>query len=152
MRSPVAALTWEIWRRGRRSATAVLACITFCAIINRIIPDTNHALFSTVFGLLMVFSFAFLLGLFNCTEFNSTREWNGFPYRLFVLPVPTWLLVAAPMGIGLITVEAVYFAWIKLVWTHGQLENPDTTHGVLWLGVVLGAWLTYYQTTLWSLA
>lgn len=152
MRSPIVALSWEIWRRGRRSAIVVLACIMFCTIINRIFTDTNHAPPSTVFGILMVLSFAFLLGLFNCTEFNSTREWNGFPYRLFVLPVPTWQLVAAPMVLGLTTIEVLYFAWIKLVWTHGQLDNPDVKHATLWWAVVLGAYLAYYQVTLWSLA
>lgn len=152
MRSPTIALTWEIWRRGRRSAIAMLACVISCAIINRIIPDTNHDLFSTAFGILMVLSFLFVFGLFNCTEFNSTREWNGFPYRLFVLPVPTWQLVAVPMVLGLITVEALYFAWVKLVWTHGQLDNPDATGATLWWAVVLGAYLTYYQVILWSLA
>ncbi len=146
MRSPITALTWEIWHRGRRPAIVVLACVAFCAIINRIIPDTNHTLFSTVFGVLMVLSFAFLLALLNCTEFNSTREWNGFPYRLFVLPVPTWQLVAVPMLIGLIVVESFYFVWIKLVWTHDQIVQPE------WYAVVLGAYLTYYQMTLWSLA
>jgi hypothetical protein len=146
MRSPIAALTWEIYRRGRRSAALVLACIAAGAILNGIIPDSNHALFSTVFGILMVLSFAFLLGLLNCTEFNSTREWNGFPYRLFALPVPTWQLVAVPMLVGLGVVELLYFAWIKLVWTHGQIVHPE------WYAAVLGAYLSYYQMTLWNLA
>lgn len=153
MRSPTIALTWEIWQRGRRSAAAILASLAICVLINwRFVSDKNYHDFSGVFGMLMVLSFGFLLSLLNCTEFNSTRDWNGFPYRLFVLPVPTWKLVAVPMVLGLIVVEGLYFAWVKLVWTHGQLENPDTTQGVLWLGVVLGAWLAYYQTTLWSLA
>jgi hypothetical protein len=146
MRSPIAALTWEIWFRGRRSAAVVLACISAGALINWIIPDPNHAMFSTVFGFLMVLSFGFILGLLNCTEFNSTRDWNGFPYRLFVLPIPTWRLVAVPMLLGLIVVESLYFAWIKLVWTHQQIVLPE------WWAVVLGAYLTYYQMTLWSLS
>ncbi|HLX70474.1 MAG TPA: hypothetical protein VKV04_12675 [Verrucomicrobiae bacterium] len=152
MRSPIAALTWEIWRRGRRAAAAVVGCIAFCAIINLIVHNTNGRPPSSIFGFLMVLSFAFLLGLFNCTEFNSTREWNGFPYRLFVLPVPTWQLVAVPMVLGLIAIEGVYFAWVKLVWTHGQLDNPDAAKATLWWAVVLGAYLTYYQVTVWSLA
>ena len=137
---------WEILRRGRRSAWLVLACVSFCAVVNRIIPDTDHALFSTAFGFLMVLSFTFLLGLLNCTEYNSTREWNGFPYRLFALPVPTWLLVAVPMVLGLITVELLYFSWIKLVWTHQQIVKPE------WFAVVLGAYFLTYQMILWSLA
>jgi hypothetical protein len=146
MHSPTAALTWEILRRGRRSAWLVLACISFCAVVNRIIPDTDHALFSSVFGFLMVVSFTFLLGLFNCTEYNSTREWNGFPYRLFALPVPTWQLVAVPMLLGVTIVEVLYFGWIKLVWTHQQIVQPE------WFAVVLGAYFLSYQMILWSLA
>src|ERR1041385_8737472 len=146
MRSPIAALTWEIWHRGRRSAAVVLMCLSAGVLLNLVIPDPNPALFSTVFGFLMVLSFGFLLGLLNCTEFNSTRDWNGFPYRSFVLPVPTWKLVAVPMLLGLIVVESLYFAWIKLVWTQDQIVQPE------WYAVVLGAYLTYYQMTLWSLA
>jgi hypothetical protein len=146
MCSPITALTWEIWQRGRSSAAVVIACLAAGALLNWIIPDPNHALFSTAFGFLMVLSFGFLLGLLNCTEFNSTRDWNGFPYRLFVLPVPTWQLVAVPMLLGLIVVESLYFAWIKLVWTHEQIVMPE------WFAVVLGAYLTYYQMTLWSLS
>lgn len=146
MRSPTIALTWEIWRRGRRAATAVIACIAFCAIVNLIVHDTNREPFSSIFGFLMVVSFAFLLAVFNCTEFSSTREWSGFPYRLFVLPVPTWKLVGIPMLLGLIVVECLYVGWIKLVWTHGQFEHSK------WFAVVLGAYLTYYQVTVWSLA
>ena len=146
MHFPVAALAWEIWKRGRRSAGLVLICLAFCAFINLIIPDTNHALFSAVFGFAMVLSVSFLMGLLNCTEANPTKEWNGFPYRLFTLPVPTWKLVAVPMVLGLVTVELLYFAWIKLVWTHSQIDRP------LWYAVILGAYVLYYQTILWSLA
>lgn len=146
MRSPVAALTWEIWRRGRRAATAVVACIAFCTAINLIVHNTNREPFSSIFGFLMVWSFGFLLAVLNCTEFSSTREWSGFPYRLFVLPVPTWQLVGIPMLLGLILVESLYVGWVKLVWTHGQLEHSE------WFAVVLGAYITYYQVTVWSLA
>jgi len=146
MHSPVAALAWEIWKRGRRSVWLVLICLAFCAFINLVIPDTNHALFSAVFGIAMVLSVVFLMGLLNCTEANPTKEWNGFPYRIFTLPVPTWKLVAVPMVLGLVTIELLYLAWIKLVWTHSQIDRP------LWYAVILGAYVLYYQTTLWSLA
>jgi hypothetical protein len=146
MNSPIAALAWELWKRGRRSAWLVVICLAFCAFIHLIIPDTNRALFSAVFGVAMVLSVALLMGLLNCTEATPTREWNGFPYRIFTLPVPTWKLVALPMAIGLVTVELLYFAWIRLVWTHSQIDRP------LWYAVILGAYVLYYQTTLWSLA
>jgi len=94
----------------------------------------------------MVWSFLFLFGFFNYTEINSTREWNGFPYRLFTLPVRTWQLVVLPMLFGVVAAELVYVAWIKLVWTHGSIPNPE------WFAAVLGAYMVFYQTALWSLA
>ena len=146
MRSPLIALTWEIWRRGRRSAWLAVACLSFCALVNWAIRDTHHDLFSTVFGFLMALSLVLLMGVFNYTEYDSTREWNGFPYRLFALPVPTWQLVGVPMVLALVSGELLYFAWIKLVWTRGQITPAG------WYAVVLGAYLLYYQTALWSLA
>jgi hypothetical protein len=96
--------------------------------------------------MLMVLSFLLLLGIFNYTEFNPTKEWNGFPYRLFTLPVSTWQLVAVPMILGLASVELLYLAWLNLVWTHTKIVMPE------WFAVVLGAYAVFYQMTLWSLA
>ena len=152
MRSPLTALAWEMWRRGRRSAWGVLGSTSICALINLGILDkvqtteTGHASSSVLFGLLMTLSFLFLMGIFNYTEFNSTKEWNGFPYRLFALPVPTWQLVALPMFLCVISVELVYFAWIKLVWTHQRVVMPE------WFAVLLGAYAIFYQMTLWTFA
>jgi hypothetical protein len=152
MRPPITALTWEIWHRGRRSIRLVLGCVFLCAFVNLVILDrfytteASRAPFSPFFGLLMVVSFLLLMGIFNYTEFNSTKEWNGFPYRLFVLPLRTWQLVTLPMFLSVAAVELVYFAWIKLVWTHEQIVAPG------WFAVVFGAYVVFYQTVLWSLA
>src|SRR5215204_2580869 len=118
MRSPLTALAWEIWRRGRRSAWSVVACTSICALINLGVlakvqaTETGRSSFPVLFGLLMTLSFLLLMGIFNYTEFNSTKEWNGFPYRLFTLPVRTWQLVALPMFLCVTSVELVYLAWI----------------------------------------
>lgn len=152
MHSPLAALTWEIWRRGRRSASLSLACVSFCALINLGLLDRLHIpsalqnVFPTVFGLLMTLSFLFLMGAFNYTEINATREWNGFPYRLFTLPVSTWQLVALPLVLGVLAVESLFLAWIKLVWTHESIPMPA------WFGLVFGTYMVFYQTALWTLA
>ncbi len=104
--------------------------------------DAGH----TVYGLLMVVSFFLLMGAFNYTEFSPAREWSGFPYRLFVLPVRTWQLVTLPMLLGVVSVELLYLAWIKLVWTRETIPMPE------WLAAVLGASLIFYLTVIWSLA
>jgi hypothetical protein len=148
MFSPTQALIWEMWRRGRRFACLVLGCVSFCALVNLAGPERFRAS-PAIHGLcwfLMVWSFLFLFGFFNYTETTSAREWNGFPYRLFALPVRTWRLVALPMLSGVLGVELVYVAWIKLVWAREPVPVPE------WFAVVLGAYMVFYQTALWSLA
>jgi len=94
----------------------------------------------TVASLLLVFS------VFNYTEFNPQKEWTGFPYRLFALPVTSLTLIAVPMLLGVGSVELVYLVWLKLVFTEGQLVKPE------WFAVLLGAYMIFYQTILWTLA
>lgn len=152
MNSPTIALAWEIWQRGRRFAWLVLGIVFLCALVNLGILNKFHITqsicesFTPFFGLLMTVSFLLLMGIFNYTEFNSSKEWNGFPYRLFVVPVPTWKLVALPIYLAVISAELIYVAWIKFIWTHSQIPAPE------WFAVVLGAYVIFYQTTLWTLA
>jgi hypothetical protein len=151
MNWPLTALTWEIWRRRRVSAYIVLACLLASAVVNLLVVRRLHLTtdevenFSPFFGILMTASFLFLMGIFNHTE-NSGKEWSGFPYRHFILPVATWRLVLLPMMLGVAAVELNYFAWLKLVWTHEQISMPE------WFAVVLGVYVILYQATLWSLA
>jgi hypothetical protein len=152
MRSRLAGLSWEIWQRGRRSACLVAGCVFLCALVNLAAPDsvrlseTGRALLTPLFGLLMVVSFLLWFGIFNYTEFNSTKEWNGFPYRLFALPLRTLQLVALPMFLGVASVELVYLAWVKLVLTHENIVMSE------WFAVLVGAYMIFYQAALWSLA
>ena len=152
MSSRLATLAWEIWCRGSRSARLAFGCVAGCALINLIAQnrfsasDFGPGLFNSLFGLLMACSLFLMMGVFNYTEFSSTREWNGFPYRLFTLPLRTWQLVALPMFLGVVSVELLYLAWIKLVWTHDSIVRPE------WFAVVLGAYMIFYQAALWSLA
>src|SRR6185436_16858721 len=50
------------------------------------------------------------------------------------------------MALAILSVEVVYLAWIKLVWTHQDIPMPE------WFAVVLGAYMVFYQTALWTLA
>jgi hypothetical protein len=152
MRSPVIALAWEIWRQNRRSVWLVVGIIVVCCLVNHIVPDQIRAvkayeeLLGVVNGLMMASSFLFLFGVFNYTESTSRKDWTGFPYRLFVLPVPTLLLVAFPMASGIISTGLVYWVWAKLVFVHSEIPAD------WWFPVVLGGFMAVYQTTLWSLA
>ena len=94
----------------------------------------------------MVCTFFLVFGIFHFAEFNPRKNWHGFPYRLFTLPVPTWLLVGVPMVLGLISVEIVYLAWAKLVFA--PLGNDIT----FWPAASLGSGIICYQALVWSLA
>ena len=151
MNSPITALACEIWWRGKRSVPLALACVAIGAFINQVLVgwlhiSDSHGIFSTLYAMLMTLSFFLLMGIFNYTEYNSTREWNGFPYRLFTLPVATWQLVTVPIFLCVVFAELFFFAWIKLVWNREAVPMTD------WFAIVLGAYVIFYQTALWCLA
>jgi len=154
MNSPITALALEIWWRGKRSMWLALSCVAIGVFINLALVDRHpisqetQKIFATLFGMLMTLSFFLLMGIFNYTEYNSTKEWNGFPYRLFTLPLATWQLVTVPMFLCVVLAELIFFAWIKLVLTHEAIPMTVTE----WLAVVLGAYVIFYQTALWCLA
>src|SRR5262245_11393792 len=129
MRSPTIAMAWEIWRRGRRVAWIPPVCLGFCAILNLVLVDRFHLMprgeaLNAVFGWLMAISLMVLMGIFNYTEYSATKEWHGFPYRLFALPVRTWKLAALPMLLGAVSLQIIYWGWIKLVWTDPHPKTP----------------------------
>src|SRR5215475_5758667 len=117
MHYPIQALVWDIWQRGRKIALVILALGVVCAAINHVVPDKRYLLrnFEAVYWVLMVLSVFLTFSVFHYAEHNRAKNWNGFPYRLFCLPVATSLLVACPMVLGVISVEAVYWFWAKLV-------------------------------------
>jgi hypothetical protein len=151
MRSPTAALTWEIWRKGRQLFWIAGGILLFGWLYNLILPGDTSTV-AAVHGrlalncLLAVASCVFVFAAFNYTEFSRQKEWTGFPYRLFALPVTSLRLVAVPICLGLAVVELVYCGWLKLVFTHNDLEKPA------WFAALLGSCMVFYQMILWTLA
>ena len=148
MRSPLTALTWEIWGQSRRSVWLLAGVISTGMLLARIVTGKPNAFenIEAVFWLLMVSSFFLVFGIFNYAEFNPGRNWHGFPYRLFTLPVPTRVLVACPMLLGVVAVSLVYLAWAKLVFAPLGKVLP------FWPALVLGVGIICYQALVWSLA
>ncbi|GEM_PF-2040976 len=147
MRSPLVALSWEIWRRGQWFAVGALGLLGLCAVLNlsgagRAYVFTN---FEPFYWLLMICSIFLVFGFLHYAEFNQKKNWHGFPYRLFTLPVPTWMLVACPMVLGVVCVELIYFGWARLVFA------PAGRHAGFWPAAVLGVGLMCYQTIVWAL-
>src|SRR5215470_6820959 len=126
MRSPIAALTWEICRRNRRTILVIAAIVLSAWLFNlffagefRATVSQSHQLL-TINCLLTAASLLLVFSIFNYTEYNPQKEWTGFPYRLFALPVTALTLVAVPMLLGISAVELVYFIWLKLVFRQDQ--------------------------------
>jgi hypothetical protein len=116
--------------------------------VSFVVGKGPHALdhVAPIYVLLMVVSFFLVFGIFNYAEANPSRNWHGFPYRLFWLPVSTWVLVAVPMLLGSVSVGLVYLAWAKLVFALAGRQI------VLWPGIVLCVGLPCFQALIWSLA
>jgi hypothetical protein len=142
------ALAWEMWRRGRNLAWLAVGIIAACSLSARLASDKTRAFenFMPFYYLLMIISLALVFGIFHNAEFNPRKNWHGFPYRLFTLPVPTWVLVGCPMLLGVVSVELVYFAWAQFVF------EPLGSRISLWPAAVLGVGLPCYQALVWSLA
>ena len=107
MRTPIAALTWEIWRRNRWTVWVVAAIVLSAWLFNLRFAEDFHASVSqqhqllTINCLLTAASLLLVFAIFNYTEFNPQKEWTGFPYRLFALPVTAFTLIAVPMLLGI---------------------------------------------------
>ena len=54
--------------------------------------------------------------------------------------------MAVPISLGIAAVELAYLAWVKLVVAHGEAGRPE------WSAVLIGAYMVFYQTILWSLS
>jgi hypothetical protein len=147
-RSALGALTWEIWQRGSRLGWMVIGITALCGVVAWSVPNKRHFAdsFEAVYWFLMVCSMILTFGIFHHAEYVRGKSWHGFPYRHFLLPVPTVVLVACPMILGLCSVELVYWVWAKLVFA------PLGRVVILWPALVIGVGLLFYQATIWSLA
>jgi len=152
MRSPIAALIWEIRTEKSWLVRLVIALVLFGWIFNLLCGATFRATedgreqLLAINALLACGSIFLVFGIFNYTEFNPQKQWTGFPYHLFTLPVRTSRLVALPMIAGVCAAELTYFAWVKLVFVHEELVRPE------WFAILIGGYLVFFQTVLWTLA
>ncbi len=152
MRTPFHALAWEIWRQKRGLIRTILGILLAGWLFNLVLPESFRATAADrercllVNSLLTFGALGLAFGVFNHTEFNPQREWTGFPYRQFTLPVTTFRLTILPVLLGVAGVEIVYLACVKLIFTHDTVNSPE------WWAVLIGAYMVYYQTILWGLA
>jgi len=157
MQSPIAALTWEILQRKQRWIWLVAALIVGAAFFNLWVPEdiqrdaasnraTGFAIVVSIANQIAIFtSLLLILAIFSYTELNAQTDAYGFPHRLFVLPVSSLVLVALPILLGVAAIELVYLSWVILApfGQDGTTQLPLTT-------LLLGAYMVFYQTILWT--
>ena len=142
MRSPTAALLWEIWRRNRIAVAVIVAATVAGRLLDYAEQPTDDP--SSLIALLWMVSFLFLFGVFSYTESSGTRGIGSFPRRLFTLPVSSLRLVALPVLTGIASVELLYLLWLGPLSRGGSVSTP-------FVAVLLGASMVFFQAVFWML-
>jgi hypothetical protein len=152
MRAPILMLAWEIWRRNYKYACLAIAAIPGYLLFYWAIH--SHVFSSNALGGIsfpwMLLSLFWVVATFNYTEVNSEKGWTGFPCRLFVLPVPTVILVLLPMLLGAASVGLLCLVWLKFIFAPLGAAMPSGLAG--WLAGWLVVDLACFQAIVWSLA
>ncbi|MGH9409624.1 MAG: hypothetical protein ACRD1V_09255 [Vicinamibacterales bacterium] len=130
MRSPAAALVWEIWSRSRTPAWAIVILTAFR------VTQPGGVVGSPVLELAGMLSFVLLFAIFHETE---------FPLRRLTLPVSSLQLIAVPLVLGVLSVELLYAIWA------GPLARGGSTDS-LTVAALFGAFMVSSQTATWTLA
>lgn len=142
MHAPVVALTWEFWRRHRLGLSAVGALVLGFAVATAISPLSKTT--ATIHSMWLVLGLCYVIGVF-AYGFEGRLETaaSGFPVRLFLLPVRTWVLVGWPMVQGIVVAVLLWLAWDSLVLRPCGIEAPA------WWPVMLAAVVVTSQALVW---
>ena len=139
----------SIWWRHRRGFGGLLALALVGAGVFQIAaPHFSHgegwdAVGYLSMGLSLFLTFAFC----GFTESDRRARFEGYPSRLFTLPVKTRTLVGAPILFGVTAVLSVYAVWSQFVLPRMGRELPW-----LWPSGYLAAGMLCHQSLLWALA
>src|ERR1041385_5173381 len=147
MRSPAAAIAWELRQRHRWGVVGVVACLLVLAAIKIsgrqfALNDETFALFvsvpltSTCLYFLAVFSFGLSGDL-------AARQ-SMYPTRMFTLPVRTSALAGWPMLFGCVAMVALWMATRFLA-----LWPPNVDVPMLWPALLGASLLAWTQALTW---
>jgi hypothetical protein len=142
MRSPTAALLWEIWRRNRFAVAVIIAATVAGRLLDYAEQPTDDP--SSLIALLSMVAFLFLFGVFSYTEPGDSRGIGVFPRRMFTLPVSSLRLVALPVLSGIASVELLYALWLAPLSRGGSLSAP-------FVALLLAAFMVFFQAMFWML-
>ena len=142
MRSPTAALFWEIWWPHRWTVAMVAGATAAGRILHALEEPGGDS--SPLVTLLAMLAFLLLFSVFNYTETDDGRELGRFPRRLFTLPVTSLRLVAVPALGGIMAIELLYLLWLQPLSEGGAASVP-------FVAVLIAAFVVFYQSATWTL-
>ncbi len=148
LRTPSAALVWELWSRGRAGFVASAGVLVLGAVL---LPLLERSASWSGYASPVAYAFTAValivtLGCFHFTEGSRKGGFGSFPIRLCNLPVRTRSLVAWPMIYGALAVVLVYLLCAGLLLRHVWTEPP-----LLWPSLYLIFGLSQFQMIIWSL-
>ncbi|MDB5312428.1 MAG: hypothetical protein JWO38_6630, partial [Gemmataceae bacterium] len=142
MHAPALALAWEFWGRHRWGLAGVAALVAAFALGCAVEPLPQNL--AALNSLWVVMGLCYVTGVF-AYGFEGRLETaeSGFPARLFVLPVRTWVLVGWPMLQGTAAAVLLWLGWDRLVLRPCGVETPG------WWPAMLAAGVAVSQALVW---
>jgi hypothetical protein len=139
----------SIWLARRFGFVALLSAALVCGWLYHLLsPALLKGEGADLLGYLpMGLSIFLTFVLCNFTENDRRGRLDGFPSRLFTVPVTTPTLVAGPIVFSVLAVSAIYVVWAKLALPALGREMP-----LGWPVLYLQAGMICYQSLVWVLA
>jgi hypothetical protein len=157
MRSPILALSWQVWWRYRWGLAVCVAVWLLLAGLGLLLPrgmwaptapgeDPIMPVVTVVLGLFMP-AFLFVAYAFSAVplEAHIDAGETGFPTRTFTLPVRTTLLVAVPMIQGAAVAAAAWVAGAGAVIRPAGMDVP-----LVWPALLTAALVVWLQALMWQ--
>jgi hypothetical protein len=150
---PVMRPAWMIarsmWSIRRTGFLALLSApLAFGWVFHLLPPNAVDGGESGLLGFLPMGLSLFLTFVFcGFTESNSRGQSEGFPSRLFTLPVATRILIRTPIAFSVLAVGIIYTGWVTLA-----LPALGRNLPLLWPLLYLATGMICYHTIVWTLA
>jgi hypothetical protein len=150
MRSPVLAISWQIWRRHRWVLAGTILLLLSIAFLFQVQPfgsldardlELHRIFLSMLFAFLLTYvAAAFAFG----AEMPLEASASGYPSWMFTLPVSTHTLVFWPMLQSVLVIGGLGEAWAQFV-----LRPAGFTVEPGLAAALLGAFVAVLQAILW---
>ena len=152
MRSPAAAIAWELGRRHRWGLIAVTATLFVVSTIKLLIFGTeqrvnfdNELSFALVVVVPLSATFLYFLAVFSFgLSGDLAARQSIYPTRMFTLPVTAAALAGWPMLYGTLAMAALWFATRLLAVWPSDVEVP-----LMWPALLAASLLAWMQALTW---